>query len=258
LAKAAAWAILVLFGSHPVRGQGVYSYTDRTGVRTLTNIPPTVPVRDLELSASAVASVQTAQPPAAPAPQTKSPSRATRYDGLIDKYAAQFEIDPSLIRSMIVQESGYNPRAVSRKGASGLMQLMPETAARLGVRDMFDPEENLRGGTQHMRSLLDMFDNDLNLSLAAYNAGENLVGRIRRVPNIAETRQYVKSITARYGKTTHPPRPAAAAALEAAAAAAAAPLFRYKDGHGIIHLTNIPPVAPQSDTSVASLASSHD
>jgi soluble lytic murein transglycosylase-like protein len=235
---AAVLSILAgLLAVSPAWSQGVYSYVDGSGVRTLTNIPPSRPVNDLQLSASAILAPP-APPAPAPAPAAGSrPARTTQYDPLIDKYAAQFQVDPSLIRSMIVQESNYNVRAVSRKGARGLMQLMPETAARLGVKNTFDPEENLRGGTQHLRFLLDLFDNDVSLSLAAYNAGENLVSRIRRVPNIAETRDYVKNITARYGSLKHPPRQAAAADTPPPP-----PMFRYLDGNGILHLTNLPPV----------------
>jgi soluble lytic murein transglycosylase len=220
--------------------QGVFSYIDGNGVRTLTNIPPTAPVRDLEISPSAIAAVQAPAP--GPVTGTAAPGR---YDHLIERYAGEHRLDPSLIRAMIVQESNYNPRAVSRKGARGLMQLMPETAARLGVRDTFDPEENLRGGIRHMRALLDMFGNDLVLSLAAYNAGENLVARIRRVPNIAETRGYVRSITARYGRNTHAEPGLAAAGDESPAAA---PLYRFTDPSGVVHLTNLAPIQRPGDS----------
>ena len=221
--------------------QGVYTYTDAHGVKTLTNIPPVGPVANLELSPSAIAQVNEAKP--APPRPTRGTAKTppTRYDGIIDRYASEYQLDPSLIRSMIVQESNFNTRAVSRKGAQGLMQLMPGTAARHGVRNVFDPEENIRGGTKHMRSLLDRFNNDLSLSLAAYNAGENLVERIRRVPNIPETRQYVKSVTARY--TSSQP-----AAVEPAAPSPQ--LFRYFDANGVLHLTNIPPVSRAAETSL--------
>jgi hypothetical protein len=111
---------------------------------------------------------------------------------------------------------------------------MPATAARIGVRDSFDPEENIRGGMKHMRNLLDTFDNDLVLSLAAYNAGENLVHRIGRVPNYRETHEYVRSITKKYGKsqmTREEPKPVSRASL-----------FRFTDRNGVLHLTNLPPV----------------
>ncbi len=129
----------------------------------------------------------------------------------------------------------FNPKAVSSKGARGLMQLMPATASRLGVRNLHDAEENIRGGTKYLRSLLDTFDNDLTLSLAAYNAGENLVQRVGRIPNIAETHAYVRSVQKRYGKNEMSPLPQPEEKRHA-------PTFRYTDGNGVLHLTNIAPV----------------
>jgi soluble lytic murein transglycosylase-like protein len=154
-------------------------------------------------------------------------------DSIIEKYALEYGLDPSLIRSIIATESAFDPTAVSPKGARGLMQLMPETAKRLGVSNPFDPEQNIRGGVQHFRSLLDAFDNNLILSLAAYNAGENLVQRLGRVPAIKETHDYIHSITQRYGKKE----------LDAFTPRAPAypSTFRYVDQAGVLHLTNIPP-----------------
>jgi soluble lytic murein transglycosylase-like protein len=135
---------------------------------------------------------------------------------------------------MIATESSFNPKAVSRKGAQGLMQLMPSTAARHGVRDAFDPEDNIRGGMKHMRFLLDTFGNDLTLSLAAYNAGENLVQRLGHIPDFKETHNYVRSIKERYGKNTM--------SLDSEALAKGPTTFRFVDQNGVLHLTNIPPV----------------
>lgn len=114
------------------------------------------------------------------------------------------------------------------------MQLMPATAATVGVRDIHDPEENIRGGMKYMRKLLDRFDNNLVLSLAAYNAGENLVGRIGKVPNYRETKDYVRTITARYGKKEIAPKVEEAPIMPMK--------FQYRDQNGVLHLTNIPPV----------------
>ena len=214
-------AILVAL---PARAQNsVFSFVDAQGVRVLTNIPPKNQVQE---------EVKAGPAPQAPAAPSLKPRPGLSYDALIEKYATQYRMDPSLIHSMIVTESGFNHRAVSAKGALGLMQLMPATARNVGVRNAFDPEENIRGGVKHMRTLLDTFDNDLPLSLAAYNAGENLVQRIGRVPNIRETRNYVRSITQRYvknqmrlnSKPVEQPR-----------------MFRFQDKNGILHLTNIAP-----------------
>ncbi len=125
------------------------------------------------------------------------------YDGLIDEAARAHSLDPKLVKSVMLVESAFNPAAVSRKGARGLMQLMPETAARHGVAQIFDPAENIRGGARHLAYLMGLFGNDLPRSLAAYNAGENAVLRYGGIPPYDETRLYVhKALTAYYGKSS--------------------------------------------------------
>ena len=124
------------------------------------------------------------------------------YDELIDSAARTQSLDPRLVKSVMLVESAFNPAAVSRKGARGLMQLMPETARQHGVAHVFDPEENIRGGARHLSYLLGVFGNDLPKSLAAYNAGEAAVLRYGGVPPYDETRTYVhKALTAYYGKS---------------------------------------------------------
>lgn len=216
---------LVIIGAIPAcsLAQALYSYVDERGIPVYTNIPPQKPVRDLKVTG-------------VPAPPSPSPglSPMTPYDPIILKYAEKYQLDPALIRSMIDTESGFNPKAVSNKGAQGLMQLMPATATRLGVRNAFDPEENIRGGVKHMRGLMDTFKNDLNLSLAAYNAGENLVQRIGKVPNIPETHNYVRSITKKLAKKD--------SANQSTSIPQVPSTYRYVDEKGVLHLTNIPPV----------------
>ena len=125
------------------------------------------------------------------------------YDGLIDDAARAHAVDPKLVKSVMLVESAFNPAAVSRKGARGLMQLMPDTARQHGVEDIFDPAQNIRGGAQHLAYLLSLFGNDVPRSLAAYNAGENAVLRYGGVPPYDETRLYVhKALTAYYGKSS--------------------------------------------------------
>lgn len=120
------------------------------------------------------------------------------YDQHIRSVGRRYSVDPSLIKAIIHTESDFNHRAVSRKGAQGLMQLMPDTARELRVSDPFDPLENIEGGTRYLRQLLDNFGNNLILSLAAYNAGPGLVQRTGGVPAIDETRNYVKKVLRRY------------------------------------------------------------
>jgi soluble lytic murein transglycosylase-like protein len=124
----------------------------------------------------------------------KSDAVSRGIDAYIEDVAARYGVSKDLIAAMIEAESSYNPRAISPRGAQGLMQLMPETAAILRVSDPFDPRENIDGGVRHLLSLMDRFDNNLPLALAAYNAGERAVIRHRGIPPYRETRQYVKRI----------------------------------------------------------------
>jgi soluble lytic murein transglycosylase-like protein len=126
------------------------------------------------------------------------------YDDLVMKAGARHGVDPNLIFALMRQESGFNPRARSYKGASGLMQLMPATARRFGVANIYDPAENIEGGVRYLRFLLDTFNGDVELALAGYNAGEGAVIRNGyTVPRYRETQNYVKVISARYGRDKH-------------------------------------------------------
>ncbi len=120
------------------------------------------------------------------------------FDSLIEEYSRKHNIDSALIKAMIRVESGFNPLAVSRKGAMGLMQLMPQTARRMNVMNVFDPRENIEGGIRYFKYLLSLFNNDLRLSLAAYNAGENVVSELRSIPPYRETIDYVRKVLTYY------------------------------------------------------------
>jgi soluble lytic murein transglycosylase-like protein len=116
------------------------------------------------------------------------------YEQIISACATKYGVNPSLIKAVIHAESGYNPNAVSRKGASGLMQLMPGTARSLKVNNSFDPKDNVEGGVKYLRFLLDTFRGDVSLAVAAYNAGLNKVARYGGIPPYNETRTYVNRV----------------------------------------------------------------
>ncbi len=116
------------------------------------------------------------------------------FSELINTYSKKYGIDPNLVTSIIKAESNFNPNAVSKAGASGLMQLMPNTAKSLGVTNIFEPKENIEGGIKYFKGLLDEFDQNLPLALAAYNAGPEVVKKTNNIPPIDETQNYVEKV----------------------------------------------------------------
>ena len=183
---AAACAALFLASSEA--RADIYKFVDERGVVHFTNIPNTD--RRYKLAYREAAS--------APRPsQTWMPTEADirRYQGIVEAAARNHGVDTALVHAVISAESGYNPNALSRKGASGLMQLMPDTARRYGVQNIFDPVENVQGGVRYLKDLLAMFNGDMRLALAGYNAGENAVIRAgNRIPPYAETQNYVPKV----------------------------------------------------------------
>ena len=139
----------------------------------------------------------------------KSPSKQNSFarsgftqqeiDAAIDQAASRHNVDPNLVRALVKVESNFNPNAVSRKGAMGLMQLMPQTARQLNLKNPFDPQQNIDAGVRHLKQLLDNYNGDVRLSLAAYNAGSGAVSRNRGIPRYSETQNYVRRITNLYG-----------------------------------------------------------
>jgi len=163
----------------------IYSFVDTAGVTHFTNVP--VDGRYRLLLATA------------PAERAARPEnwvgKSAIFEPLIQRAARSQALPPELVRAVIVVESAFNPRAVSRRGAVGLMQLRPATARRYGVADAFDPEQNISAGVRYLRDLLARYGNDLELTLAAYNAGEDAVERYgHQIPPFSETRHYVPTV----------------------------------------------------------------
>jgi hypothetical protein len=169
--------------------------------------------------------------PRLPGPYNLPPQEVDR---LIQQTANRFRVDPQLVHAIIQVESEYNPNAVSRKGAMGLMQLVPATALRFGVANPFDPQQNIEGGVTYLNYLLNLFGGNLALSLAAYNAGEQWVLRTGGIPAFPETRDYVRKVTNVYrvGPSLTMPKPKAPEPEKA-------PIIRYVDAQGVVHFTNV-------------------
>ena len=166
----------------------VYKRTARDGTTVFTNIQPNPSLQRVALTQPA--SYETQRQPTAD---------YGTYSQEIAEAAARYAVPERLIWAVIRAESGFDPRAVSPRGARGLMQLMPETAAILGVRDPFNPRENIHGGARHLRGMMERFRYDLPLAIAAYNAGERPVAIYRGIPPYPETREYVARVLRYYG-----------------------------------------------------------
>jgi transglycosylase-like protein with SLT domain len=160
-----------------------------------------VPHANVQAAKSAAAEVNQyfGKPAAGQNSSASSGLTQREIDAAIDQAAARHNVDPNLVRALVKVESNFNPNAVSSKGAMGLMQLMPQTARQLNLKNPFDPQENIDAGVRHLKQLLENYGGDVRLSLAAYNAGSGAVARSRGVPNYAETRNYVRRITSLYG-----------------------------------------------------------
>lgn len=186
----------------------------------------------VEVQTSDVASIEPEDvfTPIPPPPPGSQGAVGPPYREMVEAAASRYGVDAELITSVIAVESNFDPKAVSRKNARGLMQLLPETAARLGVKDVFDPKENIDAGTHYLKELLQLYNNDLALTLAAYNAGPDKVQKYGSVPPFAETVSYVRRVKRTYensksspaSKTAKPSGPTAGAAPGVTAASPAA------------------------------------
>jgi soluble lytic murein transglycosylase-like protein len=195
-AVSTAAALPASAGTHPK----IYTYVDTNGIRHYTDVPDNSRYRLLVFS---------------PQEMTESGqhydslllARASQYDAIIEKAAESAAVEPNLLRAVIVVESGFNSRAVSKRGAVGLMQLMPATASRFGAANRFDPKQNVHAGAHYLKFLIDRFGHDIRLALAAYNAGEEAVDRNGgQIPPFTETMAYVPRVLKIYRMLAEPPR----------------------------------------------------
>ena len=159
------------------------------------------------------------------------PFTQQEIDAAIDQAASRHNVDPSLVRAVIKVESNFNPNAVSRTGAMGLMQLMPQTARQLNVVNPFDPQQNVDAGVRHLKRLMESYGGDVKLTLAAYNAGAGAVARSAGVPHFRETRNYVKRITQLYYG-------GAAPGYQLHEQSGGAPVLMKRDERGVLNFSN--------------------
>jgi soluble lytic murein transglycosylase-like protein len=188
----AAVVTTVLFAAQPAVAGGIFAFTDSNGVVHYSNVPADQRFQLL------LAEPRSAASP--PLPQSTFLDRSAAYVHLIKGAAQTNRLEPALVTAVMLAESGGDPRAVSKRGARGLMQLMPATARRYGVSDVFDPEQNIGAGSRYLRDLVERYQNDLQLVLAAYNAGPEAVDRQGGIPPFRETLEYVPRVLQIYHK----------------------------------------------------------
>ena len=201
--------ILVLAGAAQA---DIFQYVDESGVVHFTNVPAS----SVNKNARVHSEQHRSSPPLTAAQATGSVRPADRRDEVpvaylksINAACEKYGVDPSLVRAIVKVESDFNPFAISSKGAMGLMQLMPQTALNLNVKNSFDPHENIHGGVRYLRYLIDRYEGNLKLALAAYNSGETAVRRWGTIPPFKETKDYVQKVLGLYqgtGTTPFAPR----------------------------------------------------
>ncbi|MCW5797714.1 MAG: lytic transglycosylase domain-containing protein [Nitrospira sp.] len=177
-----AIAGVLLVGDSASGESDIYGYVGTNGVFEMTNVPTDRRFRPADLRGS----------------RLSHRASVEEVEAAVDRYARQFNLHPALLLAVIKAESDFNPTVISRAGAVGLMQLIPETAIRHGVENLYDTGDNIRGGARHLRYLLDRFNGNIRLAVAAYNAGERRVERYHAIPPYPETRDYVRKVMMYY------------------------------------------------------------
>src|SRR5258705_4250291 len=212
-------AVVLAAGGLPIAtvSAGAVRLVDGDGVLHLTNVPTDPRYR----GQPGITGIASARVP----PTDRS---ASRYAAEIQEISARYGVSAALVEAVVRTESGFDPAAVSAKGAGGLMQLMPGTAQALGVVDRFDPRDNIIGGVRHLRYLLDRYQGSLSLALAAYNAGEGVVDTYRGVPPYPETQQYVRQVLRQAG-------------LSDSAVGTRQTIYRYSGPDNVLTYGNVPP-----------------
>src|SRR5208337_1206959 len=214
---------LVMWGlslSRPGRADDIVSVTDEQGRKIFINAGETRAKGGMATTIQPVKAGNASLP-------------LPEINAMVEQTASRHQIDPQLVHAIIKVESEYDPKAVSRKGAMGLMQLIPETAQRFGVENPFNAKENIEGGVSYLKHLLDLYRGDLSLSLAAYNAGEGAVQRFGGIPSFAETQNYVRKVTDIYQSISP------SGTSVAGNRAQASPIIRYVDERGVVHYSNV-------------------
>lgn len=212
------WVVLGgLAGPPPAAWAKTFRFINEEGVVHITNAPTDPRYRAVP-GGSGTASGWLRVPEAA----------RIRYANEIREISERYGVDPALVEAVIRAESAFDPWAVSRKGARGLMQLMPQTAHALGVRDSFNPRQNIEGGVRHLRYLLDRYPGNVALAVAAYNAGEAAVDSYRSIPPYPETQQYVQKVLGPTG-------------IAVGSGRAIQVIYRYTEPDGTVTYSNIPP-----------------
>ena len=227
---------LMALCSVPARGQ-IVSYLDNSGKRVFINKDPAPTLRPANVSlargfASAGVASRTTQSSSEASPILSAAAQANRekIEEMIREVSARYRVDPALVRAVIQTESNWNSSAVSRKGALGLMQLVPGTAQQMGVNNAFDPKQNLDGGVRYLQILLARYNGDLDRALAAYNAGPGAVDRAGGIPRYRETREYVQKVTDSYYRPGSDRLPRAFDAPH--------PIYRTTESDGRVVFTN--------------------